>query len=367
MDDLFVVNHTGWTQGANNPVSVLGMLRSTGSGFLLENRYDDTLPGWDSMKSNDQFFVADFNGDGLDDLFVFNGAIGIDWDIAYIQMLKSTGKGLYSGHNHRSGLEYVKRYDDTLPGWDSMKSNDQFFVADIDGDSLEELYVFNGAIGVDWSEAYLQLFRSTGNDLQYIKRYDDELPGWGSMKQNDQFYVADFDGDADDDLYVFNGHDWSVEYLEMLKSSGTDLSNAKRFDDSVPGWIMSRNDQWFVADIDGNGKDDLYVYNNADPAILSHNGKYMDMQYLGLVRSSGSDLQAKWYGDWIGNWNLGLNDKFLVANFNGVWGSNPGWDDLFVFNTDWFGMLRSHQDSVQLNSMYPDWIHNHNYHNLGWW
>ncbi len=364
LDDLFVVNHTGWTQEANNPVSLLGMLRSTGSGFVLENRFDDMLSPFWYIRSNDQFYVADFDGDGMDDIFVSNVK---DWSIPYLYMLRSTGKGLYSGHDHRSGLEHVKRYDDTLPGWDSMKSNDQFFVADIDGDSLEELYVFNGAIGVDWSEAYLQLFRSTGNDLQYIKRYDDELPGWGSMKQNDQFYVADFDGDADDDLYVFNGHDWSVEYLEMLKSSGTDLSNAKRFDDSVPGWIMSRNDQWFVADIDGNGKDDLYVYNNADPAILSHNGKYMDMQYLGLVRSSGSDLQAKWYGDWIGNWNLGLNDKFLVANFNGVWGSNPGWDDLFVFNTDWFGMLRSHQDSVQLNSMYPDWIHNHNYHNLGWW
>jgi len=376
LDDLFVVNHTGWTKGKDNPISLFGMLRSTGSGFVLENRFDDTLPGWDSMKSNDEFFVADFNGDGLDDLFVFNGAIGVDWDIAYLQMLKSTGNGLYSGDSHRSGLEHVKRYDDTLPGWDSMKSHDEFFVADIDGDGLEELYVFNGAIGIDWEMGYLQLLKSTATSLQHVKRYDDIITPHYSFNtfhwkftSNDQFYVADFDGDGDDDLYLFNGHDWDHEYLYMLRSDGTFLKRANIYEDIIQTigwkttWTMSRNDQWFVADIDGNGMEDLYVYNNADPDIPSHNGMHMDMEYLGILRSTGGDLEAKWHGDWIGNWNLSLNDKFLVANFNGM----AGWEDLLVRNSDWFGMLRSHSNSLQLNSIYPDWIHNHNFHSLGWW
>ena len=377
LDDLFVVNHTGWHVGSpDNPVSVMGMLRSTGSGFVLENRFDDTLPGWDSMKSNDEFFVADFNGDGLDDLFVFNGAIGVDWDIAYLQMLKSTGKGIYSGHNHRSGLEHVKRYDDTLPGWDSMKSHDKFFVADIDGDGLEELYVFNGAIGIDWEMGYLQLLKSTATSLQHVKRYDDIITPHYSFNtfhwkftSNDQFYVADFDGDGDDDLYLFNGHDWDHEYLYMLRSDGTFLKRANIYEDIIQTigwkttWTMRRNDQWFVADVKADGKEDLYVYNNADPEIKSHDGLSWAEEYLGILRSTGGDLEAKWHGDWIGNWNLSLNDKFLVANFNGM----AGWEDLLVRNSDWFGMLRSHSNSLQLNSIYPDWIHNHNFHSLGWW
>lgn len=356
LDDLFVVNHTGWTQGPINPVSLFGMLRSTGSGFVLENRFDDMLSPFWYIRSNDQFYVADFDGDGMDDIFVSNVK---DWSIPYLYMLRSTGKGLYSGHDHRSGLEHVKRYDDMLPFW-YMKSNDQFYVADIDGDGLEELYVFNG---LDWYIGYLHLLKSTGASLEFVTRYDDMVTPYWYMTSNDQFYVADFDGDGDDDLYLFNGHDWVMEYMYMLRSSGKDLSGANRYDDSVPGWQLRRNDQWFVADIDGNGMDDLYVYNNADPDIKSHDGLSWSTEYLGVIRSSGSNLSGGWHGDWIGNWNLGLNDKFLVANFNGM----AGWEDLFVRNSDWFGMLRSHSNALQLNSIYPNWIHNHNYHNLGWW
>ena len=150
----------------------------------------------------------------------------------------------------------------------------------------------------------------------------------------------------------------------MLRSSGKGLSNVRRFDDSIPGWQLRRNDQWFVADVNGDGMEDLYVYNNADPTIKSHDGLSWDTEYLGVIRSSGSNPSGGWQDDWIGNWNLRLNDKFLVANFNGL----GGWEDLFVLNPDrWFGMLRSHSYSVQLNSIYPNWIHNHNYHSLGWW
>ena len=42
-------------------------------------------------------------------------------------------------------------------------------------------------------------------------------------------------------------------------------------------------------------------------------------------------------------------------------------DDLFVYNDDWFGLLRSFSGSSGLSAIYPDWIHNHEYHSQGWW
>jgi hypothetical protein len=145
-----------------------------------------------------------------------------------------------------------------------------------------------------------------------------------------------------------------MPYLLMLASTGSDLRFVRRFDRNVPGWgEMRRNDQWFVADINGDRRSDLYVYNATD----------WSTQYLGSLLSSGSSLSGGWQDDWIGSWNLGASDRFLVCNFNG----GAGWDDLIVFNDDWLGLLRSQSNRVALTAIYPKWIHNHAYQTNGWW
>lgn len=116
---------------------------------------------------------------------------------------------------------------------------------------------------------------------------------------------------------------------------------------------MKRNDRWYIADVDGNGLDDLYVVNTRDWAT----------EYLGTLKSSGSNLGGGWQDDWVGSWNLGDVDKFQVINFNG----GAGWEDLVVFNDNWLGLLRSLNGTSSLSSIYPEWIRNHNFHNLGWW
>jgi hypothetical protein len=330
--DLFVYNFTDWS------MPYLALLRSTGTGFEGVRRFDRNLPGWGAMTPRDEFHVADLDGDGKDDLVVFNGR---DFSIGYLLLLHSTG----------NDLTFVRRFDDVLPGWGAMKANDLFYVADFDNDRRSDLYVFNGQ---DWAIGYLEMLRSTGSTYSFTRRFDQTLPGWGDMRRNDQFYVSDFDGDGRKDLYVFNGPDWSMSYLEMLRSTGSNLSFTRRFDRNVPGWgEMRQHDRWFPTDMDGNGKGDLYVYNAAD----------WSTQYLGTLRSTGSNLGGGWQDDWIGSWNLGPSDSFLAANFNG----GAGWDDLFVYNDKWFGLLKSGNGSSSLSAIYPDWIHNHNYHSLGWW
>jgi hypothetical protein len=331
-DDLYVFNHSDWDR------PYFAMLRSTGSGFECVRRYDRELPGWDDMKSHDRFFTADFDADGDDDIYVFNGQ---DWSMGYLQMLRSTG----------TSLTYVRRYDRNLPGWGEMKRNDRFYVADFNRDNREDLYIFNGN---DWVMGYLQLLKSTGSDLRHVRRYDRELPGWDDMKPHDQFFVADFNRDDKDDLYVFNGRDWVMEYLQMLRSTGTAMANSHRYDGSVPGWgRLEPRDHFYVADVNGDDRDDIYVVNTDDWAT----------EYLGTLKSDGNNLDGGWQDGWIGSWNLGSVDRFLVGNFNG----GADWDDLFVRNDNWFGLLRSQSSSVQLNAIYPNWIHRHNYHWNGWW
>ena len=141
-----------------------------------------------------------------------------------------------------------------------MKPNDQVFAGDFNGDGKDDLYVFNGD---NWSIPYLGMFRSSGNAYTYLQLYASTLPGW-QMTKGDKFYVADFNGDGKDDLYVFNGTNWSMAYLLMVASNGSSLNYVKRYDGNAPGWQMRKNDRHFVCELKGDGKEDLFVYNCLD-------------------------------------------------------------------------------------------------------
>ena len=334
LEDLYIVNLHDWS------IPYLVMLRSTGSGFEFVRRYDAELPGWDDMRGHDAFHVGDFDGDGRDDLAVFNGR---DWSVGYLGLLRSTG----------TSLDMMRRYDEELPGWDDMRRGDQFFVGNFDGDEDDDLFVFNGD---DWSVGYLGMLRSEGGtSLTMVQRYDEELPGWDDMRDSDEFYIADFDNDGGDDVYVINTRDWSVGYLGMLRSEGgTSLTMVQRYDEKLPGWDdLEPGDSFYVGDVDGDDDEDLYVFNHAD----------WSTEYLGILETDGSSLSGSWQQDRVGDWNLGNGDTFLVANFNG----GSGWADLYVRNSEWFGMLRSQSGSVTIDAIFRWWINDVEHHDYGWW
>jgi hypothetical protein len=321
-DEVVVYNATDWA------VEYLGLLADDGAGGLrLIARYDDAMPGW-QFQRDDRFHVADFDGNGKDDLFVFNGD---NWAIPYLGMLRSSG----------TGFTVVDRYDANMPSW-QMRPGDQHFVGDFTGNGKQDLWVFNGG---DWSIPYLGMLRSQGTSLAMSQRYDATMPSW-QMRPGDQHFVGDFTGDGKADLYVFNGGDWSIAYLGMLGSTGSALDMVQRYDGNVPGWQMRRNDRHYIADVDANGKADLFVYNALD----------WSSEYLGTMVSSGTGLSASWAVDWVGEWNLGQVDLFEPCDFEG----HGGRRDLFVHNHDWFGMIKA-TPKLSLQRLYYRWIHNYRY------
>jgi hypothetical protein len=321
-DEVAVFNGTNWV------MEYLGLLVDDGAnGLKLIARYDNSMPGWD-FTPGDRFYVADFNGDGKKDLFVFNGS---NWAIPYVGMLRSTG----------TGFALAKRYDANMPGWE-MRPRDRHVVGDFSGDGKEDLWVFNGS---NWSIPYLGMLRSNGTSLSMSKRYDGTMPGW-QMRANDRHYVGDFDGDGKADLYVFNGTNWSIAYLGMLESTGSQLSMTRRYDGNAPGWQMRAHDMHWIADVNRDGKADLFVYNHQD----------WTPEYLGTMISSGTDLVSAWKEDWVGEWNLGTVDRFEPCDFEGVGGRR----DLIVHNTDWLGMIRA-TPTLSLRRIYHKWIHNYRY------
>jgi len=333
-DDLYVYNFTDWTK------PYFAMLRSDGAnGFTTTRTYVLELPNWDDMRANDRFYVADFDGDGRDDVVVFNAQ---DWSEIYLGMLRSTGTELVN----------VRNYIEELPGWDDMKVGDQFFVGDFNADGKKDLYVFNHG---DWSMGYLGMLRSNGNSLTMAMRYDDYIPGWDTMEASDLFHVADLDGDQRDDLYIFNGWDWGPIYLGLFRSTGGALQQVSLHADSIPGWgTLAPNDRFGPADLNGDGRDDLWVLNLQD---------WKNGPFLGLLGSSGAALQGAIQGPQLGQWKLGTADRLLPGDLDA-----DGDADLVIRNPQWLGLLRSEDGSrVTQTRIYPKWIYNTPYHVNGWW
>ena len=321
-DEVLVFNGVDWI------MPYLGLLADDGAGSLhLIARYDGSMPGW-QFTAGDQFFVGDFNGDGLADVYVFNGS---NWAIPYLGLLRSNG----------TGLQLARRYDANLPGW-QMRPSDQFHVGDWNGDGNADLMVFNGPA---WIYPYLGLLTSSGSQLRMLHRYDSVMPGW-QMKPSDQHFVGDFNGDGNSDIFVFNGDAWIMAYLGMLSSNGRRLSMVRRYDGNAPGWQMRRHDRHYVGDLNGDGRADLWFFNSLD---WSH-------VYLGASISNGTDLTVNWASDWIGEWHIGTVDRFEPCDYQGS-GSKA---DLFVHNQDWFGMMRA-AAPVGLDRIYNRFIHNYRY------
>jgi hypothetical protein len=337
-EDLYVFNTTNWG------VLYIGLLRANGTGLETVIWYGGTVPGYGSIGANDQLFVADFNGDAKKDLYLFSAS---SFSSRYMGLLQSTG----------TALSGVVRYDNCMPGW-CMSANDKYTVADFDGDNKDDLFVYNSA---DWADKWLGMVRSSGAAVSQIQIYGGTLPSGWNMAANDQHLAGDFDLDGKDDLYVINTADWSVAYLEMTRSTGTALQYVMRYDDdaattwatNIPGWTMKKGDRFWVSDANKDGRADLFVYN---PKVD------WSYEYLGALTSNGAALSGSWSEDWVGNWNLGVADQFLPANYEG----GVGKADLFVRNTEWFGLIRRASWGFTLDRIYFHWIDSPLYDSKPW-
>jgi hypothetical protein len=248
-------------------------------------------------------------------------------------------------------FEPVRIYTKNLPGW-TMTAGDEFYVADIDGDGRKDLLVYNGK---NWSMPYLLMVRSTGTALQYVRRYDRYLPGW-EMGRNEKFHVGDFNNDGREEFAVIDRLSWGQVHLRIYTWTGSHLALRARHYGTIPTatgglfWTMRRNDRIYPLDYDGDGTTDLAIFNGADWGPV----------YLGMMRVvEGQLVPQRRYDNAQNNvpgWQMRRHDRFWVANVNG-----NDRQDLVVYNatnwsTQYLGMLRS-QGSGNLQGTWQNaWI-----------
>jgi hypothetical protein len=133
---------------------------------------------------------ADFNGDGLLDMFVS--------DDSYCSLYENIGNGLFSEKGVASGISSAAAQ---FVGWSSS-----FFDYDNDGD--EDIFKTNGALKHLYGEED-QVFENLGdgkfrdNALALGKYFDKEMVGRGVC-------IGDYDNDGDEDVLIINLNDHCV-------------------------------------------------------------------------------------------------------------------------------------------------------------
>lgn len=157
------------------------------------NRRNPRWIGTWNMSSNDRLLIADYDGDGDDELFFigqenwatlldYSCVVGSDWFHLWSNMGNNT---IYTWYMH--------------PG-------DKYFAGDFDGDGISELLSISGTN--DW--ATLQGFDPTTNNWYYKwSNYGNSLIGGWFVNSSDKFVIGDFDSDGADEILCFSSAGWS--------------------------------------------------------------------------------------------------------------------------------------------------------------
>ncbi|NLG33385.1 MAG: DUF2334 domain-containing protein [Syntrophomonadaceae bacterium] len=222
--------------------------------------------------------IGDFNGDGLDDIAIWNSQYG-EWQVALNngqRLVPHQGKGDYTW----------------LKTW-ATGSSCIPLAGDFNGDGLNDIMVWNTVTG-DW-----QVALSTGNsfvpdtgrsDFSWLKGWPDNRLGWKPL-------IGDFDGDGKDDIAV---------WLPLKGEWRVALSTGKHFL-PIPGpwlqpWAAGSGWNCLVGDFNGDGKSDVLAVDvvKGDWQIALSNGK-----------------EFKPYGDAFMPWAAGTDVIAMVGDFNG--------------------------------------------------
>lgn len=263
-------------------------------------------------------YVGDFNGDGLTDLVIHWRSNSRRQLLVYI----SKGDGyFYEGANLSS-----TRFHDQL------QMPCYFFVADVNGDNKDDFIVhYRNTSGKRCALVY----KGTASSPYLIDATTDALISINTYYPNDPVYVGDFNGDGCSDMLV-QWVDYGSRQLLVYKgnSDGT-FSPGENLSSDYPHAPETYPGEYFVTDVNGDGKDDFVLHykdsNNRRSALVYYGTS--EMPYLNdaidaLISTNSyvesdpvfvGDINGDGRSDMIVQWSLNGYYQFLIytANANG--------------------------------------------------
>lgn len=243
-------------------------------------------------------FTGDFDGDGFDDVGVYEAAYGY-WYIAlssgtyFAPSGSNNGRWLSDwGTERRSAWQY------------------QPLVGDFNGDGMDDVALYEDYYG------YWYVALSTGSSFAPAGSNNGRwLSGWGQQRIDEpwqyQPLIGDFNGDGRDDAALYEAR---YGYWYVATSTGTGFvpsgSNNGRW---LSDWAATDGNLWryipLVGDYNGDGTDDIIAY---EP-----NYGYW---YVAVSEDTYFRLTSGHSSRWLENWSVARSQyqyEPLIGDFNG--------------------------------------------------
>lgn len=145
-----------------------------------------------------------------------------------------------------------------------------------------------------------------------IKTHDLDMDG-GNLGVNDEEYVGDFDGDGRDEMYIR-----SNQWAGLVEHKGDHLNVQDLNHGWIDGWNLAGHDEQYVGRFTGGDSDEVLI---------------RSPDWMGLIvwDDSASRLRVKSIQNgWIDGWNLGGTDRNAVDDFDG-----DGKDEIYIRSNNW--------------------------------
>jgi len=286
----------------------LGLIKSNASSFSTVKIYGGAIGSW-VLDADDLSETGDYNGDGKDDLFVHTAhrCHHASCPVNSAGYLRTSG----------TGLTLVWKADAAIGGW-NLGYADRFFTATINTDSKDDLYVRSGG--------WVGLVIANGSSFSVPWGSGSPLGGpdgnW-YFSERDSSMVSDYDNDGKEDLFIqTQRYGQSTKRAAMLRSKGTSLETTWQTANWIGGWSLQPGDKRVAGEITGDGKDDLFV----------HNGSY-----VGIHRSNGSSFSTLWtHAGCLGGWCVSSGDQYYPMEV-----TRDGKMDVLVRSREYIGIFRS--------------------------